>query len=540
MTILFVGRVVQSKGQADLVDAYAAFRSMFGQRDSRLVLVGRVFAGADSYEAEIRERIARHGLQSNVVLTGGVDDRALQGWYARADIYASMSQHEGFGVPLVEAMAHGLPVAALSGGAVALTLGGAGLLVESTAQMADALLQLAMEGEHSTALRQARAAKLESFRLDRQIPPLLEALATAGAIRPRLLDRDALKNALTLTIAGHVRGSYSLAAVNRALALSLDATAPQRIGLLPVEGEVLKTLAVGPVTPESRQLLAMAERERRWSGAQAVISQHYPLWVPPARPGQLRLAYLFWEESLLPEATADTLNRDFDAVLAPTRFVAEALVNSGVMAPVRVIGFAPPLERFAALANRPERTEDRPFTFLHVSSGFPRKGTDLLLAAFARAFSRAERVRLVIKTFPNPHNDVAGRIADLKARHPELCEIVHLDQELSAGELDTLYLGADAVVLPSRGEGFNLPAAEAMAAGVPLIVSAVGGHRDFVESETAWLIGGHHGPSGSHLASNGSLWFEPDGEALVEAMRDVVDRRGEALVRAELFFLLLV
>jgi FkbM family methyltransferase len=533
LTILFVGRVVPSKGQADLVDAYAAFRSLYGESASRLVLVGRTFAGAEPYEAEIRQRIARHGLQSSVVLAGAVDDDALRGWYGRADIYASMSRHEGFGVPLVEAMAYGLPVVALSAGAVALTVGDAGIVVENALQMSDALLALANGGAHAPGLERARAARLESFGLERQVPKLLEALAVAGALRPAFVDRDALRSALTLTVAGHVHGSYSLAAVNRALALSLDAAAPRRIGLLPVEGEPLPTLVVGPDAVERDRLLALAERERAWAGAQAVISQHYPVWVPPFRPGQLRLAYLFWEESLLPDATIDTLNRNFDAVLAPTRFVAKALVDSGVTTPVRIVGFAPPLDRFAALAHRPERGQDRPFTFLHVSSGFPRKGVDLLLDAYARAFGLGERVRLVIKTFPNPHNDVAERIVALRERHPELCEIVHLDGELTASELESLYLGADAAVLPSRGEGFNIPAAEAMAAGVPLIVSAVGGHRDFVQADTVWLIGGRHGPSGSHLASGGALWFEPDVEALVEAMRAVVDRPEEARARAE-------
>ena len=77
------------------------------------------------------------------------------------------------------------------------------------------------------------------------------------------------------------------------------------------------------------------------------------------------------------------------------------------------MGCAPYLDAYAALgaqhALTPELrqpTKETPFVFLHVSSCFPRKGVDELSAAYTKVFRRSDPVRLVIKGFPNPHNDV--------------------------------------------------------------------------------------------------------------------------------------
>jgi glycosyltransferase involved in cell wall biosynthesis len=76
------------------------------------------------------------------------------------------------------------------------------------------------------------------------------------------------------------------------------------------------------------------------------------------------------------------------------------------------------------------------------------------------------------------------------------------------------------MVLPTRGEGFNLPAAEAMAAGVAVIVSEIGGHADFCTPQTARLIRCGVEPAQSHLAAPGALWAVPDEADLVSALRE--------------------
>ena len=118
--ILFVGRVTASKGQLALVEAFARFQSGY-ERQCRLVLVGRHDDGP--YLSELLSLVHRRGLdQGGVDVTGLVSDEELRRRYAEASLYVSLSAHEGFGVPLVEAVAHGVPVLALANGAVPYTL----------------------------------------------------------------------------------------------------------------------------------------------------------------------------------------------------------------------------------------------------------------------------------------------------------------------------------------------------------------------------------------------------------------------------------
>ncbi len=526
-TVLFVGRVIESKGQADLVDAFAAFAGLYG-RPARLVLVGRMDSPGDYLQA-IDERVRRHGLIDAVTLTGAVSDAELAAWYRAADLYVSLSWHEGFGVPLAEAVARGAPVLAWGGGAAPYTLGDeAGLLgSREAAAVGRRMLELAEDGALRAALLAGQRAALARFALARQWPAMQEALARAGAAAPPdAAARAALAARMRFTVEGHAQGSYSLAAVNRGLAEAIEAERPGRARLVPVEGVRMTEFSAAP--PGAR---ALAERAAHPSGPHVVVSQHYPIHVSPER-GDVALALVFWEESLLPAAMIETLAAGFDAVLAPSRFVAKALLDSGLPLPVRVVGQAPPLAAFETLG-RERRGHPGAFTFLHVSSCFPRKGVDVLLAAYARAFRRGDAVRLVIKGFPNPHNTVPAQVAALQAADPAIAPIEVIDRDLDAEAMLELFRGADAMVLPTRGEGLNLPAAEAMAAGVPLIVTGIGGHMDFADGDVARLLAYRLAPSESHLATPHSLWAEPDEDDLVAALRGLEATRRDAEAAAE-------
>ena len=523
-TVLNVGRLTPSKGQRELLDGFAAFAAGFA-RPCRLVLIGRQEAANDAYVAALRAGIAAAGLNGSVLLAGTLPDAERDGWYEQADLYVSLSHHEGFGIPLVEAAIHGLPVLAVAAAAVPYTLGDApaGLLADRTpGVVAAALLALAQDPAARLAIAARQAASIERFRIARQLPRLLAALAQAGAAPPIDPDSRAMLSAnLQVCVAGHVGGAYSLAAVNRSLAVALAAAMPGRVRVLPVEGE--PTTDIDAVPPAERASLArLVATPAPITGPSVVIAQHYPV-LTRAPAADAVLALVFWEESLLPPATVATLNRLFRAVLAPSSFVARALVDSGVSTPIHVVGLAPDLADFADLAAR-KQAPAAPFTFLHVSSCFPRKGVDVLLAAYAVAFRGTDAVRLVIKGFANPHNDVSHQIAALRARHPDLAEIVHVDAELDRAALLALYRDADAMVLPSRGEGFNIPAAEAMAAGLALVVTGGGGHMDFCNAGNAELVSYNVAPSASHLASPQSLWMEPDAADLARRMRALADR----------------
>ena len=531
-TILFVGRVTPSKGQDQLIEAFAAFHAQTAL-PSRLVLVGRWSEADEPWVLSLRARIAAAGLEAHVLLTGLISDAARDDWYAHADLYVSLSHHEGFGVPLVEAMARGLPVLAAADGAVPYTLGdvpGALLTDRVPAAVATVLRGMAENPAARAALAGRQRHVLDRFSLDRQLPKLSHALALAGAAPPAdPASRLALAANMRFTVTGHVNGSYSLAVVNRTLARALEAAWPGRTRIVPVETTPTGDLS-GVLEAERPLMSLLAARPPPTTGPRVVISQHYPVFTG-SPPADLMLALFFWEESLIPGPTVATLNNTFRGVLAPSRFVARALIDSGVSLPVHVVGYAPVLADFRASGALRRDVRDlssgAPFTFLHVSSCFPRKGVDVLLAAYAKAFRRGERVRLVIKGFPNPHNDVAEQIATLRRTDPDLAEIVFINQDLSRAGMVALYQDADAMVLPTRGEGFNLPAAEAMAAGVPLLVTGGGGHSDFCDADTAELIDYRLTPARTHLSAPFSLWMEPDVDDLARKMHAMAREKDQ-------------
>lgn len=530
-TVLFVGRLVSSKAQDELLTAFAAFRSRFS-RPSRLVLVGRAQSSGDDYVNVLRARIAALNITKDVVLTGFVDDNGLRQAYGHADLYVSMSRHEGFGVPLIEAIAHNVPVLACPSGAVAYTLGNTAELIldRSPDAVASRMLALADDPARRKAVTRSQARGLDRFRLEHHIPRLVQTLTLAGAALPRDTNVEAVLNEnLHFTVAGHVKGSYSLAGVNRSLARSLETVRPGRVRVVPVEGEFTEDLSGVP--HHDRDFIgALATRPAFDTGPHVIISQHYPVHVP-LDAADAALALFFWEESVIPMETVRVLNSNFQGVLAPSGFVAKALIDSGVYVPVHRISPSPDLADFRRLGEERSAKSNAKdtITYLHVSSCFPRKGVDILLAAFVSTFRRTDKVRLVIKTFPNPDNTIPEMLAEILAADPDAPEIVLINCDLDRQELLDLYRQADVMVLPTRGEGLNLPAAEAMAARIPLIVTGYGGQSDFCDHETARLLSWHFAPSLSHLATGNSLWVEPSKIDLIAALREAASLNTEAV-----------
>ena len=96
-----------------------------------------------------------------------------------------------------------------------------------------------------------------------------------------------------------------------------------------------------------------------------------------------------------------------------------------------------------------------------------------------------------------------------------------------------MYCACDALVHPFRGEGFGLPIVEAMACGLPVVVTGAGPVLDYATSETAYLIPAERRPLGDRIVGGletiGQPWlFEPDVDGLVELMKRVVSDREAA------------
>jgi glycosyltransferase involved in cell wall biosynthesis len=175
LNVLFVGRVAPNKRFEDLIVTFA-YLQRYVRADSRLLLVGSA-SGMEAYLEHLHALVERLGL-SNVLFAGHVDAAKLVAYYCSACVYLSMSEHEGFGVPLLESMHFGVPIAAYKGAAVPETLGDAGVLFTDKEHAAVAeLIGLLAE---DTALRERLLAgqreRLEAFMPDRVRERLRELL----------------------------------------------------------------------------------------------------------------------------------------------------------------------------------------------------------------------------------------------------------------------------------------------------------------------------------------------------------------------------
>jgi glycosyltransferase involved in cell wall biosynthesis len=125
--LLYVGKISPHKAPHDLVKMLDVLRRVYDPA-ARLHLVGSPLG--ESYEPALRAFIAELGLGDAVTLPGSVSGAQLEAYFRAADVFVCASDHEGFCVPLAEAMGHGVPIVAYGVTAVPETVGDAGLVLE--------------------------------------------------------------------------------------------------------------------------------------------------------------------------------------------------------------------------------------------------------------------------------------------------------------------------------------------------------------------------------------------------------------------------
>lgn len=160
--ILHVGAIQHRKNIARLVDAFASV-----DRDWQLVLAGSAGYGAD----EILARIAASPCRDRIQLLGYVPAAELAGWYARAAIFAFPSLDEGFGLPVLEAMAAGAPVLSSNRAAIPEVAGDAAWLVnpEDAAELTGALVELSVSPERREKMARRGLQRAAQFSWDEAV-----------------------------------------------------------------------------------------------------------------------------------------------------------------------------------------------------------------------------------------------------------------------------------------------------------------------------------------------------------------------------------
>jgi glycosyltransferase involved in cell wall biosynthesis len=173
--VLSVGRLARNKRQDEIVEVFEALASRYAP-SARLALVGPYVAG-DPYAASVLEKVSRSPFRERIRVTGSVPDEELVSIFAGASAYLSMSEHEGFGVPLLEAFAAGVPVVAFDAGAVAETMGEGGVLFsrKEPLQVAALLAEVLFDGALGARIREAQNQRLERSDITGAAGRLLEA-----------------------------------------------------------------------------------------------------------------------------------------------------------------------------------------------------------------------------------------------------------------------------------------------------------------------------------------------------------------------------
>lgn len=525
--ILFVGRLVWNKRQLDLIKAFSVYKKYYNS-NSRLFIVGD--DSMQGYVSDLKSLASECGIAESVIITGKVSEEELKTYYELADVFVSMSEHEGFGVPLLEAMKMGVPVLAYRSSAVAETMNGAGILfTEKNYALIGTLIDEVVSNKG-----------LYNAIVDRQYEEINNLVnSNTKQILDNIINQILCgKRKKQIQLQGPFETSYSLAIVNRKLIEAIDDNGRYDVSIHCTEGP-------GDYEPQTKDLANIPHAAELWMKSKDVykpdiiIRNMYPPRVSDVNGG-LNFQAFGWEESIIPEEYINDFNKYLDGIGTTSDYVTEKLIECGIKIPVKTMGNGVDLpENYNDLQPYVINTKKKT-KFLHISSAFKRKGVDILIKGFCEAFSTRDDVCLVLKTFPNPHNSVEQLLKEAEVEYPNHGEIIWINEDMSENEIFGLYKACDCYVQVARGEGFGLPVAEAMLARVPVIVSPNSGMADFCNEENSLLVDYNIALADTHLTSNGkSMWFEPYVDSLKKQLlyfvnnddKDACDLRVENAYR---------
>ena len=492
--VLFVGRVAPNKKQENVIRAFAAYQEKYDP-SARLIL-----AGINSFEA-YKQRLWSYtralGVR-NVNFTGHISDAELTACYRSADVFLCMSEHEGFCVPLLEAMSFEVPVAALSAAAVTETLGEGGVLLESSdpAAAAEVLRELVRDGEKRRSLIEKGRKRLSEL-TGEPVRERFRALFAAFLAAPRSPRRRRVIQMVPRLSTGDAVSSdvLELRAVLRSFDVREDVWCCDCAE--PVLRSSVRCSETAPEIAEDDVVLfhmamgdKMAERFTELPCRRAVI---YHSVTPAAfmEPYSASFAAACRKgKKLLPGMIAKA-----ELLFADSEFDRQELLSAGA----RQVELLPLLMRLEKPA--PEKKENGSrghTTVLFVGRAAPNKRLENVIRAFSCYRHRYDpTARLVLAGDDNAVGGYSARLRGYIAALGE--ENVELTGKVSDAELRSLYAGADVFLCMSEHEGFCMPLVEAMSYDVPVAALSAA-----AVPET--------------LGGSGVLLSSPDPEAAAEAL----------------------
>lgn len=496
-----------------------------------------------------------------VILGRQLPASAMPRLLAAADVFVGVSRGEGWGRPLMEAMACAkTTIGTRWGGNVDFMDETNSLLVDVDGLLpvddrmdvpfyrghrwaepsADHLVELLRTAHRDQELRKRLGRKA---RIDVERKWQWQQIAAIVENRTRsLIDRAGLPGwgptatdgTPRIRWKGDIFADHSLATINRELVQRLAAEPG-----LGVEVSTSEPTTNAEYLPALRHLNGIGRPVGR--GPVAVEVRHS--WPPDFTPSRARRLVLIqpWEFGGVPANWIEPMTTRVDETWVYTNWVRDCYLRSGIPADrVAVVPIGVDTVTFCPDGPKLALEEWAATRFLFVGGTISRKGFDLLLDTYLTTFGPHDDVSLVVKPFGS---DSVYRSAAMDSRirsamdDPRNPRIELVDRRLSRAEMAALYRACDVLVHPYRGEGFGLPVAEAMACGLPSIVTGYGACLDFCDETTSWLIPAQQvlinlpdtppGPAGF-------WWAEPDQAALAQMMHRVASASDDRRSRGEL------
>lgn len=587
--VFYTGGADERKNLNALIQSYADISKDL-RETNQLVLAGRM---PPSEVDRLKATAAAVGLKKDeLVFLGYIEDRDLVSLYNICRLFVFPSWHEGFGLPPLEAMLCGAVVVASNVSSIPEVIGYPDALFDpysrnsikgaiekglkdeefrrlfkahsisqvrkfswkdSANTIIDAMEELAIptpkrkwaesyavqEMEYNHVISEVAALTVKySGVSDEQLVQCSVAINQNFKVI-RDANRTALKHeGLVWRVEGPFDSSYSLALLNRETAIALDSLG-HHVVLHSTEGggDFCPNESIFSKEPKLKKLYDRSV-EVDSLNSDVVSRNLYPPRVEDMNSNFNMLHHYAWEESGFPPEWIENFNEYLQGITCLSHHVEKVLVDNGVSVPLSTSGCG--VDHWLRIqADSSFSVKAKDFKFLHVSSCFPRKGADVLLKAYGDVFTSADPVTLIIKTFKNPHNLIYEWLADAASQKPDFPHVIVIEDDLTDNELKSLYLSSDALVAPSRAEGFGLPLAEAMLSDLPVITTGWSGQTDFCNDETSWLVDYSFSPAQSHFELFGSVWAEPKRAHLGEIMREVYsapisDRKQKSLRGKEL------
>jgi len=474
-----------------------------------------LFAGggfAPSRPPDLVEIARSLGIGDRVRYVGKVSDQVLKALYQRCEAFLFPSLIEGWGLPVVEARTLGARVFASP---------------HVPSALPEEILPLEV-GRWVERIESApdpsRARTGHDFSEEageRLLATMVEAIRVSGGSRPTVAVRPRLGEP-RVAIRGDWYSPSGFGQAGRGVYQALESA-----GLQPLASLVPKD------TIQDRRL---------WRKDVSLSHDPVDLWIHHVPPETMDLtlpgkhaSFFFWETDRIPEESQRVLSR-LDEVWAPSSFVAEVLAKTRLGVPV--VQVSPPVdtELYAPGAPKPPAVDLPPgfdpswTVFLYVGTWDPRKRPDLLVRSFTRVFGRRDRALLLLKSYVtgDPAKDREILVPWIQSAQESDAHVRVIPGVLPAREMAELFRAATAFATASRGEGYCLPAVQAMSSGKPVIAAGWSAFRDYVTLPVDYAVRAVPPEVTLPGYSPDQRWAEIDEADLGRKLRWVHENREEA------------